>query len=75
MERNRQEIGDCFLMKGVTIKEPMTLYHVTDINGDKLQALSISAIFFVILPRIKQYLLLQIGERTLSYIEAIIAMK
>ena len=41
MERMKPKIGDCFLMKGLTINEPMTLYHVTDINDDKIQALSI----------------------------------
>lgn len=41
MERIRLIPGDCFLMKGLTINEPMTLYHITDINDDKIQALSI----------------------------------
>ncbi|MBR1792483.1 MAG: hypothetical protein IJ764_02440 [Bacteroidales bacterium] len=41
MEKIAPKIGDCFLMKGLTINEPMTLYYITDINGDKIQALSI----------------------------------
>lgn len=38
MERIRLKIGDCFLLKGLTINEPMTLYYVRDINDDKIQA-------------------------------------
>ena len=33
--------GDCFLMKGATIDEPMTLYFITSINDDYIQALTI----------------------------------
>ncbi len=41
MERIRLKTGDCFLLKGLTINEPMTLYYVTDIHNDKIQARSI----------------------------------
>lgn len=30
--------GDCFLMKGSSIDEPMTLYHIVDMKEDKLWA-------------------------------------
>lgn len=33
--------GDCFLMKGSSIEEPMTLYRIVDIKEDKLWALCI----------------------------------
>jgi len=33
--------GDCFIMKGSTINDPMTLYYITDEYDDKLCALSI----------------------------------
>lgn len=33
--------GDCFLMKGSSIDEPMTLYHIVDMKEDKLWALRI----------------------------------
>ena len=41
MERIRLKTGDCFLLKGLTINEPMTLYYVRDINDDKILARSI----------------------------------
>ena len=33
--------GDCYLMKGSSIDEPMTLYRIVDIKEDKLWALSV----------------------------------
>ncbi len=33
--------GDCFLMKGSSIEEPITLYRIVDIKEDKLWALCI----------------------------------
>lgn len=33
--------GDCFIMKGSTINEPMTLYYITDEYADKLRALRV----------------------------------
>ena len=33
--------GDCFIMKGSNINEPMTLYYITEEYDDKLRALSI----------------------------------
>lgn len=33
--------GDCILMKGTTINEPMTLYHITDITDAKIHGLRI----------------------------------
>lgn len=33
--------GDCFLMKGPSIEEPMTLYHIVDMKEDKLWALRV----------------------------------
>ena len=33
--------SDCFLMQGATLEEPMTLYYITDMNKDKIRALSI----------------------------------
>ena len=41
MERFSLKVGDCFLIKGLTINEPMTLYYVRDINDDKILARSI----------------------------------
>lgn len=41
MDKNKLKKGDCFLMKGATINGPMTLYHITDIRDDKVDALSI----------------------------------
>ena len=35
------EKGDCFLMKGLTTTEPMTLYYITDKYEDKVKALRI----------------------------------
>jgi len=33
--------GDSFLMKGSSIEEPMTLYHIVDVKEDKLWALCV----------------------------------
>lgn len=33
--------NDCFLMKGSEITEPMTLYYVAYVNGDKVRVLSV----------------------------------
>ncbi|MBR6285438.1 MAG: hypothetical protein IKR18_00380 [Bacteroidaceae bacterium] len=41
MENIRLKAGDCVLMKGLTNDEPMTLYYVTDVKGDKMYALRI----------------------------------
>lgn len=41
MERIRLKTGDCLLIKGLTVNEPMTLYYVRDVNDDKILARSI----------------------------------
>lgn len=33
--------SDCFIMQGASIKDPMTLYYITEMNKDKIRALSI----------------------------------
>ena len=38
MERFKLKTGDCLLIKGLTVNEPMTLYYVSDIHNDKIQA-------------------------------------
>lgn len=35
------ETGDCFLMKGATQEEPMTIYLIDDFIGEKLYAYAI----------------------------------